>query len=212
MGIEKAVAELKKGNMIVLFDDDRREAEADIIFHAKYVTPERIGVLRKDAGGLICVALTDAFAAKTGLPFYTDVLVASCFPIGRMACGKTAYGDRPAFSLSVNHKDVYTGITDQDRALTIRKITELAESTTPEAKGFVENFYSPGHVFLLIGRTLEHRKGHTELSLELAKKAGLSGVMVLCEMLGNGKALSKKEAEAYAKKNKIVFLEGQAVW
>lgn len=66
-------------------------------------------------------------------------------------------------------------------------------------------------MFLLIGRGLARRKGHTELSLELSRQAGLRGAMVLCEMLGSGRALAKAEAAAYAKRKGLVFIEGKEV-
>ncbi|MBU0532911.1 3,4-dihydroxy-2-butanone-4-phosphate synthase [Candidatus Micrarchaeota archaeon] len=208
MIINDAVAQLRKGSMVLIYDGDEREGEADIIFHAKFVTPDKIEKLRKEAGGLICLAIEPMIAKRMGLVFYTDILASSDAEIKEMECTKTAYKDKPAFSIPVNYKGVYTGITDNDRALTIKKMSELAENEGDLKKELIADFYSPGHVFLLIGRGIENRKGHTELALELAKKAGLKGVMVLCEMLGKGKALSKENAQKYAEENGFVFLEG----
>jgi 3,4-dihydroxy 2-butanone 4-phosphate synthase len=219
--IDLAAESLRNGKMVVIYDGDEREGEADLCIHARYARPEMIGTLRKDAGGLICLALDEGIATMLGLPFYTDLLASSNHPLARMECTKTAYGDKPAFSLQVNHKKVYTGITDNDRSLTITKMAELAEMMEPEkaeTKGqdirerFVADFYSPGHVFLLIGRGIERRHGHTELTLELAKRARMSGAMVLCEMLGPGKALTKEKAREYAEKNGYAFLEGKDIW
>jgi 3,4-dihydroxy 2-butanone 4-phosphate synthase len=189
------------------------------------IGPKTIETLRKDGGGLICLAVPSSAAERLDLPFMTDVLERDDRLRG-ISCRKTAYGDKPSFSISINHKDVYTGITDNDRALTITKFDELIRSRLNTAKTqnrklktietlnpVTQNFYSPGHVFLLIGREIENRRGHTELSLELAKRAGLKGGMVLCEMLGNGtgNALSKKKAQEYAKKNGLVFVEGKEI-
>ncbi len=213
MQVEEAAGILAKGGMVVIYDGDEREGEADLCFHAASASPERIQRLRKDAGGLICLALDGKTAKKFGLPFYTDILAASRHPIAKMECKKAAYGDRPAFSIPVNHKKVYTGITDIDRSLTIKKISELIEADPRDIRRrFVDEFYSPGHVFLLIGRGIENRHGHTELTLELAKQAGLVGTMVLCEMLGPGKALAKSSAREYAEKNGFAFLEGKQLW
>ncbi len=205
--IEKAAEQLKAGRMVVVYDGDTREGEADIMVGAGFVKPETVRVLRKDAGGLICVAIGGEDAKRIGLPFYTDILEKSGRAAAKLACSRTAYGDKPAFSVAVNHKDVYTGITDEDRALTISKIDETISGP---ASVFIDSFYSPGHVFLLIGRGLENRKGHTELSLALAERAGLDA-MVLCEMLGQGKALSKNKAKAYALAHGLVFLEGKEI-
>jgi len=211
MTVEKAIAELRKGSMVVVYDGDEREGEADLMLHAQNAEPGTIETLRKDAGGLICVAVDAVIAERMGLAFYTDILRASGHRIAEMECTKTAYKDKPAFAIPVNHKGVYTGITDEDRSFTIRKLAELASVDGDLYEGLVRDFYSPGHVFLLIGRGIENRKGHTELSLELARRAGLPGVMVLCEMLGKGKALSKEDARAYAEKRGLVFLEGKEI-
>jgi 3,4-dihydroxy 2-butanone 4-phosphate synthase len=198
--------------MVVIYDGDEREGEADLCIHAQYATSEVIRTLRKDGGGLICLALSSEIAKRLGLPFYTDILAASKHPLAGMECKKAAYGDKPAFSIPVNHKKVYTGITDIDRSRTITRMSELAEDKGDIRSMVMEEFYSPGHVFLLIGRGIENRHGHTELTLELARQAGLSGAMVLCEMLGPGKALSKDEAREYAEKNGSAFLEGKDLW
>ncbi|MCI0503958.1 3,4-dihydroxy-2-butanone-4-phosphate synthase [Candidatus Micrarchaeota archaeon] len=210
--LDNAIAALRAGGMIVLFDGDEREGEADLVVHARFATPETIRTLRQDAGGLICLALDGKIADDWGLPFYSEMLVASKLPVAAMECKKTAYGDKPAFSIQVNHRDVFTGITDNDRSLTIRGVERLAGmglGREDARAAFHSEFYAPGHVFLLIGRGIKNRRGHTELSLELARRAGLDGAMVLCEMLGEGKALPKAEAKAYAKERGLMFIEGR---
>ncbi len=207
--MEGAMEQLKKGGFIAVYDGDSREGEADLMIHPKFVTPKAIEKLRKEAGGLICFAIGKKSADKLGLPFYTEMIAKA--GLGNLSCKKTAYGDEPAFSLPFNHKGVYTGITDNDRALTIREM-EKAINTANAREIFEENFYVPGHVFLLIGRGLGKRKGHTELGLELAERAGLSECIVMCEMLGEGKALNGKEAGKRAKKNKIPFVEGAEIY
>lgn len=209
--LERAIAGLKDGSMAVVYDGDEREGEADLMVHARNAEPETIETLRRDAGGLICVAVDAAIAERMGLPFYADILHSSGLGVAEMECTKTAYKDKPAFAIPVNHKGVYTGITDDDRSLTIKKLAELCSQNGELGTAFVRDFYSPGHVFLLIGRGIENRKGHTELSLELARRAGLPGVMVLCEMLGRGKALSKEKAKEYAERNGFAFLEGKEI-
>lgn len=211
MDMKNAISEVRKGNIIIVYDGDDREGEADLIFHGSFVTPEKIEILRKNAGGLICVALDKKIADRFGLKFYTEILRESKFEINKMACKKTAYGDEPSFSIAVNHKNVYTGITDNDRALTIKRISDICDEDGAHEK-FVGEFYAPGHVFLLIGRGIENRKGHTELALKIAEHADMPGVMVLCEMLGKGKALSMDEAKKYADKNGFAFLEGKEIW
>ncbi len=207
--VKLSADQLKKGSFVVLYDGDEREGEADLIFHANFVTPSKIAKLRKDAGGLICLATSEQIAKMIGLPFFTDLLNYNGLQTIRI--NKTAYGDKPAFSLPINHRNVYTGITDNDRSLTIKQFAKILSDKNGIKSDFINNFYAPGHVFLLISRGLNKRRGHTELSLELAKRAKLQPAMVLCEMLGKGKALSKKKAQAYAKKHNFVFLEGREI-
>jgi len=207
--LERAINQLKKGEMVVIYDGDEREGEADLMFHASFATPERIMKLRKEAGGLICLATDSETAEKFELPFFADFVCAENSPVKDMKCTKTAYGDKPAFSISINHKKVYTGITDNDRALTI---SEFEKNLNDSKDSFIKDFYTPGHVFLLISSGIEKRKGHTELSIELAKKAGLSPAMVLCEMLDSGNALSKEKAKRYADDNGFAFVEGKEIW
>jgi len=212
--VEKASAALRAGGMVVIYDGDEREGEADLVVHARNTKPETIETLRKDGGGLICLAVDGEIAKRFGLPFYSDMLAASKLPVAAMECKKTAYGDKPAFSIQINHKDVFTGITDNDRSLTIRSMARLAEMDLGQedaGAAFHSEFYAPGHVFLLIGRGIKSRRGHTELSLELARIAGLSGMTVLCEMLGEGKALPKAEAKRYADAHGLPFVEGKEI-
>ena len=72
-----------------------------------------------------------------------------------------------------------------------------------------QNFYAPGHVHLLIAKTLGERRGHTELSTELARKAGLKEAMVLCEMMADDhNALSLEGAREYAEEHGLILLDG----
>ena len=207
MDLKRAAEELRKGRFVIIYDGDEREGEADLVLHAQNIRPERIETLRKEAGGLICLAVSGNIAEKLGLPFISDVIEKEK-KLAPLVINKTAYGDKPAFSLAINHRGVYTGITDNDRSLTIKKFAELVERKGGP-KDLAKEFYTPGHVFLLIGRGIENRRGHTELSLELAKQAGLDGTMVLCEMLGIGKALAKKDVIEYAERNGLAFIEGK---
>ncbi|MBN2477713.1 3,4-dihydroxy-2-butanone-4-phosphate synthase [Candidatus Micrarchaeota archaeon] len=191
---------LEKGGAVIIHDGSERENEADLIFYAGAVDKKKIAVLRKDAGGLICVALSDELSNKLNLPFKTEIL-SNDERVKDLVVKKTPYGDRPAFSITVNHKGTHTGITDEDRAKTINGLFEIIEREYPE-KEFRNDFYTPGHVHLLRASPNGKRCGHTELSVKLAEKTGLKGVMVLCEMLDDetGKALSFEKTKMYAEK------------
>ncbi len=207
--VSRAAQALKRGGFVVIHDGSRRENEADLVFPASSATPAKIRRLRRDAGGLVCLAVDSSTAKRLCLPFAFELLEKSGNPaLAGMAGGKMAYGDVPSFSISVNHVSVFTGITDNDRAKTITEFARLVESKGG-AREFARNFRSAGHVFLLIGRGIEMRKGHTELSLELARRSGAVPAVVMCEMLaGNGKAASRAAAMKYARRNGFPFIDG----
>lgn len=209
--LEEALNALRKGKFVIIYDGGKREGECDLVMHARFASPRDIEILRKNAGGLICLATGGEVAKALRLPFMSDLLLSSPALSG-ISCRKTPYGDKPAFSIAVNHRRTYTGITDADRSLTIREFARVVEKGNGARKEFLRNFYSPGHVHLLIGRGLGERRGHTELALVLASLARMPPVMVVCEMLGKGKALPFKEALSYAKENGIPIIKGKDIY
>jgi 3,4-dihydroxy 2-butanone 4-phosphate synthase len=132
-----------------------------------------------------------------------------------MVMGMAPYGDHPTFSISVNHKRTYTGITDSDRALTIKEMANLYNSDNPK-KQFTSSFKTPGHVPLLLASDglLSSRKGHTEMSIYLAKLAKLHPVSAICEMMDaeTYAALSVEKAKKYAEENAIPFIDGKELY
>lgn len=207
--LEKAVLALRKGKPIVVFDSQKREREADIMVHAKFASAKTLCMLRKDAGGLVCLATDMKTAKKLGLPFLSDVY--GKIGLGKLAYLKTKYGDKPAFSIAINHKGTYTGITDCDRALSAGEFAKIAAKKTGGKREFAQNFRAPGHLQLLIGRDLRERKGHTEIGVRLCGLAGLAPAILMCEMLGEGKALAFGKAKKYAKERGLAFIEGKDV-
>jgi 3,4-dihydroxy 2-butanone 4-phosphate synthase len=106
--------------------------------------------------------------------------------ISKIILGLAPYGDKPSFSISINHLDTYTGVTDTDRALTISTMAKVCSEINNGGKDeFVRLFRTPGHVQLLIAAKglLEERMGHTELAVHLMKLANLTPSVVICEML-----------------------------
>lgn len=208
-GLGQALSSLKQGEFIILHDGTGRENEADMVILAEHITPEKVRQMRKDAGGLICVSMDAESAERLHLTFAVDMLAKNkAHPLSAMGAKRMKYGDMPAFSISINHLGTFTGITDNDRAKTIFEFAKLVKNKG-SVQEFEANFRAIGHVFLLVSRGLENRRGHTELSVELAKRASATPVLVLCEMLSDtGNAMTKEEAEKYAKKNGFVFLEG----
>jgi 3,4-dihydroxy 2-butanone 4-phosphate synthase len=172
------------------------------------VTPGAIAQLRNDAGGLVCVAVSHAVAEAFGLPFLEDALDHPTAEDHDLS-----YDDRSSFSLSVNHRDTDTGITDEDRSLTVRALASAA--ATPERTKFAVEFRSPGHVTLLRAapNLLADRRGHTELGVALAEASDVPPAVVVCEMLDDetGGALSPSDAALYAEGHGIPYLEGTGV-
>ena len=126
--------------------------------------------------------------------------------------GLAPYGDYPTFSLSVNHYQTYTGITDKDRALTIMEMANIYNIENKKKK-FVSSFKTPGHVPLLIASKglLASRQGHTEMSVYLTQIAGLTPVTAICEMMDaeTYSALSVDKAEKFGKQNGIPLIDGK---
>ena len=216
MSLEEAISSLRQGNFILLHDGDKRENEVDMVIAAEFVTPEHIARMRMDAGGLICISINHAFATSLGLDYMHEILFDSQqfdADSKKMVIGTAPYGDKPSFSISVNHKNTFTGITDKDRALTISEMEKLYKVENERRKKvFNSTFRTPGHIPLLIASEglLSNRLGHTEMSIYLMKLAGLTPVTAICEMLDSRTytALSAEKAKKYAKDNSLPYFDG----
>jgi 3,4-dihydroxy 2-butanone 4-phosphate synthase len=202
---ERAIDAFRAGDPVLVHDAADREGETDLIYPAGVVTPEAVARLRNDAGGLVCVALSAGVADTLDLPFVQETLD---HPVA--AGHDLAYDERSSFSLTVNHRDARTGITDNDRSLTIRTLGELAADPDPER--FAARFRAPGHVHLLraAGGLLAERRGHTEFGVALAAAVGRPPAVVVCEMLDDttGRALSPSAARTYAARHDLPYVEG----
>jgi 3,4-dihydroxy 2-butanone 4-phosphate synthase len=214
--IEEALAALRQGKFILLYDFDDRERETDFAIRADMVTPAHIAQMRKDGGGLICTAIPAEAAERLSLPFATEMLRNCPDTAGMVGVVPYDRQNRSSFSLWVNHRDTWTGITDNDRALTINAIADhVRRSLNGGGADFPAEFRSPGHVAILraADRLLHQRKGQTELSVAMALIAGITPAVTVCEMLDerSGLALSKDDARAYARNHDLVFIEGSEV-
>jgi 3,4-dihydroxy 2-butanone 4-phosphate synthase len=213
--IEDAVKALRDGKFIMIHDGESRENEIDIVKAAQYIIPQDIATMRIDAGGFICLAISDEIASKLKLMFMHDLLhyASKNNPsLSKMISSIAPYGDRPSFSITINHIDTFTGITDIDRALTIKKMSEICSDIDNFGKyEFSKKFRSPGHVPILIAakELLKERSGHTELSIQLMKLANLIPTVVICEMLDSdtGGALIVDKAVEYSARYKIPLVE-----
>jgi len=220
--IEKAIADLQKGKFILIFDDDSREGETDMVIASEFVTPESIKIMRKDGGGLIFLMISKDTADIFKLPFLSDMYshINDKYPVLKeLIPNDIPYDTKSSFSLYINHRGTFTGITDNDRSLTMKKFANLVKKTKKlndgqSTKMFGKEFRSPGHVPICIAdkKLLDSRRGHTELVISLMKMARLTSVGSGCEIMGdNGRALPKDKAKQYADNNNLVFLEGKEI-
>jgi len=210
--VEKACHALAVGEIVLLYDFDNREKETDMAVRSDRLRHQDIARLRKDAGGLICTAISYDAGKKLDIPYARDLLrsVALVEKLGDIPYDPT---NQSSFSLWVNHKNTFTGITDRDRALTASEIAHaVAKVLSGEPFSFSTEFRTPGHTPILIAaeELLSKRRGQTELSVVLAEMAGINPTVTICEMLDDesGYALSKEDAILYAQKNSLVFIEG----
>jgi 3,4-dihydroxy 2-butanone 4-phosphate synthase len=220
--IAAAVRALDDGEPVLIFDAADREGETDMVILSERATPELVHLLRRDAGGWICVAISDELRARVGLPFYSELLEgrADQYPVLRtLGHEELRYDTRSPFGVHLHHRATYTGIPDNDRALGIRSIGEIARDapslTDVELRRrFAAEFSAPGHLPLIYAapRLLSERKGHTELSVALARMGRLSESVTVCEMLGDsGGARSPDAARKYAEAHGWEFLEGRTL-
>jgi len=183
--VEEALEELKKGQTIILVDDENRENEGDLVLAAEKANVENINFMAKEARGLICVPITKEKASQLELPkmtFSTDKF------------------DTP-FTVSVDAAKGGTGISISDRLLTIQTI--LDDNSKPESLS------RPGHVFPLEAKNggVLQRSGHTEGSVDLMTLAGLKPSAVICEILNeDGSVARLPELEKFAEKHSLKIL------
>ncbi|MGA9840194.1 MAG: 3,4-dihydroxy-2-butanone-4-phosphate synthase [Thermoplasmata archaeon] len=220
--LRPAARALADGEPVLIFDAADREAETDLVFLSEAATPELIRLLRRDAGGWICTAVSDELRRRLGLPFYSDLLEGSerDYPILHdLRREQLRYDARSPFGLHVHHRSTFTGIPDNDRATGIRALGKLALAANGRSDAelraqFASEFSSPGHIPIIYAAPglLSERKGHTELSIALARMAGVSESTTVCEMLGDsGGARSPEAARRYADAHGFEFLEGKTL-
>ena len=222
--ISVAIEAFSKGLPVCLFDSEKREGETDLLFSAQFAQPSTMRQLRQDCGGLLFLAIGDEVGELFSLPFLQDLhthpqLIEQYSVLKQLVTDDLLYDARSAFTLSINHRDTYTGITDKDRALTTRRFAELSNelflskaSTEDAQKSLGEEFRTPGHIPVCRESKggLSVRQGHTELAVGLARLSGTIPVVIGAEMLqpDGDNALSVEDARAWAKQNGIPFLHG----
>ncbi|MGQ0519995.1 MAG: bifunctional 3,4-dihydroxy-2-butanone-4-phosphate synthase/GTP cyclohydrolase II [Actinomycetota bacterium] len=185
--IDKAVAAVARGDMVVVVDDRDRENEGDLILAAEHATPEKIGFFVKHTSGVICMPMMGERLDQLGLPL--------------MVLDNTE-SQRTAFTISVDYRPgTTTGISAADRSATIRALIDPATRPADLAK--------PGHIFPLRYRRggVLKRAGHTEAAIDLARLAGLEPAGVLCEVVkDDGEMARLPDLESFAAEHGLLLI------
>jgi 3,4-dihydroxy 2-butanone 4-phosphate synthase / GTP cyclohydrolase II len=170
--IEEAIEAVKRGEVVIVVDDEDRENEGDFICAAETVTPEIINFMATHGRGLICAPLIEDRCEQLGLEL--------------MVGNNTAVYETP-FTVSVDliGHGCTTGISASDRAKTIRALVD--DSIHPDELG------KPGHIFPLKAKRggVLRRSGHTEAAIDLARLAGLSPAGVLVEIMNEDGSMAR---------------------
>lgn len=185
--VEKALAQIRAGRMVILTDDETRENEGDLVMAAEKVTPAAINFMAKHARGLICLSLTEERIRRLNLPLMVQ---------------ENTSPFQTAFTVSIEAaRGVSTGISAADRAHTIRT------AVAPHAKA--TDLSRPGHVFPLRARDggVLVRTGQTEGSVDLARLAGLFPAGVICEVMRDDGTMARRpDLVRFARKHKLPLL------
>ena len=185
--VPDALQALKRGEFVIVIDDEDRENEGDLVLPAEFVTPEKIAFMIRYTGGVVCLSLSKAIADTLDLP--------------PMVQKNTSQRGTP-YTVSIESaKGVTSGISAGDRATTI--LTAIKKGATPE------DLSRPGHVFPLRAHEggVLHRAGHTEASVDLCRLAGLREGGVISELMhDDGSMMRLPDIQIFAKKFKIPIL------
>ena len=170
--VQEAIEEIRKGNMVIMLDDEDRENEGDLVYAAALSTAEKVNFMATHAKGLICVSVTKETANRLELN-----------PM--VAANTSSY--ETAFTVSVDATSAATGISAGERDDTIRI---LANPVSKECE-----LVKPGHIFPLIAKDggVLVRTGHTEGSIDLCKLAGLNGEAVICEIMKEDGTMARRD-------------------
>jgi 3,4-dihydroxy 2-butanone 4-phosphate synthase/GTP cyclohydrolase II len=169
--VEEAAELYRKGEFVIIVDDEDRENEGDLCLAAEKVTPQAINFMATHGRGLICLALTEERCNELDLPLMVENNTSN-------------YGT--AFTVSIEARGrVTTGISVHDRAETIKA------AINPKTKPI--DLQRPGHIFPLRARKggVLKRAGQTEASVDLAEIAGMAPAAVICEIMNEDGTMAR---------------------
>ncbi len=169
--IEEALEAIKKGEFVIVVDDEDRENEGDFIISAEKITPEKVNFMLKHGRGVLCVPLLEERCAELGLM--------------HQVANNTSMLGTP-FTVTVDKLEgCTTGVSAADRAATIRALADPASRP--------ETFGRPGHINPLYARSrgVLRRAGHTEASIDLMRLAGLYPAAALIEIMNEDGTMAR---------------------
>ncbi len=169
--IEDAIEDFKKGQFVVVVDDEDRENEGDLIIAAEKITPEQVNFMLQHARGVLCAPLTMKRCKELGLGYQVEE--------------NTSMLGTP-FTVTVDKLEgCTTGVSAHDRAATLNALAD--PKSTPETFG------RPGHINPLYAqdRGVLERAGHTEAAVDLARLAGLEPAGVLMEIMNEDGSMAR---------------------
>jgi len=182
--VEAALADLRRGKMVIVVDDADRENEGDLVMAAEHATPAAINFMAKFGRGLICVPTTGDRLKQLG--------------VERMVT-QNRETFKTDFQVSVDAaRGVTTGISAADRAKTIQVMAD------PTA--LADDLVQPGHIFPLRAKSggVLQRAGHTEAAVDLARLAGCRPIGVICEVMSDDGTMARlPELRKFARKHKL---------
>ena len=169
--IEEALEDFRKGEIVIVVDDEDRENEGDLIVAAELITPEKVNFMLKHARGVLCVPLPRSRCEQLNLP--------------HQVTDNTSMLGTP-FTVTVDKLEgCTTGVSAHDRAETIRALAD--PTSTPETFG------RPGHINPLYAQEkgVLRRAGHTEAGVDLARLAGLQPAAALMEVMNEDGTMAR---------------------
>ena len=183
--VQEAVDAISRGEVIIVVDAENRENEGDYICAAEKATPEAMNFIMSGRG-IPCMPLLPSTCQRLQL---TPVVENNTAPLGT------------AYLTPIDHRGVKTGITAEERSLTIR--------TAADPNSVASDFVRPGHVLPLLAKEggVLRRAGHTEATVDLVRMAGLEPVGVLCEVLNDqGQRATRDELRRVADRHKLQII------
>ena len=169
--IGEAIEAFRRGEQVIIVDDEDRENEGDLCIAAELCTPDAINFMATHGRGLICLAMDERRCDELELPLMVR---------------ENESPFETAFTVSIEAKGkVTTGISAADRCATV--LTAIDPETGPR------DLVRPGHIFPLRARTggVLKRAGQTEASVDLSTLAGLRPAAVICEIMNEDGTMAR---------------------